>query len=448
MNNRDLTKGSLIGHIKHIAVPASIGFFFQTMYNVVDSFYAGALGTEALAAMGATFPIFFMIIALGSGLSQGSSALIANALGSKHMKKAKLYAIQAISFGIIMSILLTILGLWVSPFLLEYMGAKGIFLEYSLSYINIIFYTTIFFLGTHIMNSMLIAIGDTKSMRNVMILGFVLNIFLDPWFMYGGFGLPAMGIGGIALATVVVQIISTVYITYKVSRTGLISNNWIKNLIPQIKPYKAIAIQGFPASLNMMTVAIGMYVINYFIGAFGDAAVAAYGVSVRIEQIALMPTIGLNMASLAIIGQNNGAKKFERMKEALSKILKYGNTIIMIGALMIIIFAKQLLMIFTKDPEVIAIGVPYLRIASFITWAYVTMFICVSALQGMKKPMFALWMGLSRQIIAPLIVFPILINVFDMGIFGVWWGIFGIVWIGTAIAYWYTKRVLNGLIEG
>ena len=301
--------------VRRIAIPACIGYFFNTMYNVVDTYFAGLISTQALASLSLSLPVYFIIIATGTGVSTGATALIANAMGAGKREGAKLYAAQAISFGILTALALTVFGLLVSPFLFRVLGATGEYLSMVLDYMNTLFLGTVFFMVLYMLNAILNGQGETKPFRNFLIVGFFLNIGLDPWFMYGGLGVPAMGVVGIALATLVAQMVGCVYLAYKVLQRGLLSKQDLANALPRLEPFKEIARQGLPASVNMLTVAMGIFVITYFVSRFGKEAVAAYGSAMRIEQIALVPTIGLNVATLTLVAQNNGARLFHRIRE-------------------------------------------------------------------------------------------------------------------------------------
>jgi putative MATE family efflux protein len=429
--------------IRRIAVPASIGFFFNTLYNVVDTFYTGLLSTQALAAMSLSFPIYFLVIALGSGFSTGAGALMANSLGANDKRGARFVATQFLSLNLILSIVLMILGPLVSPFLFRILGASDAYLQMAMAFTNVIFLGTIFFFASFALNSFLTAQGNTKVYRNVLILGFFLNAIFDPIFMLGGFGIPALGIAGVAWATVTVQIISTILMAYYVSKTGLFCRECLAMFRPRWHYYRQILKQGLPASLNMVTVAIGVFVITYFISWFGKEAVAAYGISTRIDQMAMLPSIGLNIAVLTLVGQNNGAKKFDRVREAIKKGIIYGLGITAVGILFVLIFARSLMGVFSNDQTVINIGVTYLRISVLTYFAYLILYITVSALQGLKQPMYAIWIGLYRQIILPLLLFFILVRMFTSGLVGVWWGIFIINWSATIITIFYLRRVIK-----
>jgi putative MATE family efflux protein len=440
--SRDLTEAPVPGLIRKIALPAAIGFLFNTMYNVVDTYFGGQISTTALAAMSLSFPVFFLIIIFDSGTSTGTTALLANIIGEGDHKKAERYTGQVLSFGVIVSIIVTFAGLRLSPAIFKLLGAQGEYLTLALSFMNVIFYGSIFFMMISVINSVLQATGNTTTYRNFLIFGFVLNCLLDPWFLYGGLGLPALGLPGIALATVTVEFVGCIYIFYRATRTGLITRETFSHIVPKWPAMKEIIAQALPSCLNMATIGIGIFVITYFISAFGQAAVAAYGIATRIEQITLLPTIGLTIAALSIIGQNNGAKKFDRVRDAYHLCLRYGAIIMAVGAVLMFFVRAPLMRLFTNNKETIAIGSHYLMFASFIFIAYALLFISVSALQGIKRPMYAIWIGLYRQIVAPVIIFYLLTKMFHLGLDGIWWGIFIVTWSAAIVTVWYARRVL------
>lgn len=446
MKNNNLTNGDIPQQIKMIAIPASTGFFFNTMYNVVDTYFGGLVSTDALAALSLSFPVFFIIIALGSGISSGSTALIANALGAQDEKRANSYALQALSFSVIISFFLTVAGYLVAPYLFKILGAEGAYLSIATEYINIILLGSVFFGLTFVINGILNAEGDTKTFRNFLIFGFFLNCLLDPMFMFGWFGFPALGLAGVAWATVLIQLLGVIYMGRVLAKRNIFCQGCWYLFYPQKKYFKEIAKQGFPASLNMMTVAVGVFIITYFIAPFGKAAVAAYGIATRIDQIAVMPSIGLNVAALTLVGQNNGAKKFDRCLEVFKIVMRYGLFLALLGIAGVYFFAEELMAFFTSDPEVISIGVHYLYISILVYGAYTILYIVVSVLQGLKKPNFALWIGTYRQILAPVVFFYVFSQVLGWGIDGVWWGIFAINWTAVVISLLYAKKIFEKIV--
>jgi putative MATE family efflux protein len=414
------------------------------MFNVVDTWYAGKLSTTSLAALSLSFPVFFLIIAFAGGFSTGVTAITGNELGAEKKKRAVFMAAQSFGLSIALSIVLTIGGQLLASPMFRILGAEGEYLAQALAYIRTIFNFSLFFILNNTMNGILQAYGDTKSYRNFLVIGFFLNLILDPLFIFGWLGLPKMGIAGVAMATVLVQMTGTVYMVFRIRSTGALEGAEVKSFIPDFKAWKELLGQGLPATLNSLTVGIGIFVITYFIGQFGEAAVAAYGAAVRIEQIALLPTIGISIAVLSITAQNSGAGKFDRVEETEKWALKYG-LILLLPAAVFLLAAPSLLALFSDDPEVISTGARYLRIDSITLYAYVVLFVHVSMLQGMKRPRFAIIIGLFRQLIAPVPLFWLLSGPLGLGVTGVFWGIFGVTWAAALIAAFYGRRFLSKL---
>jgi Na+-driven multidrug efflux pump len=211
------------------------------------------------------------------------------------------------------------------------------------------------------------------------------------------------------------------------------------------KASKDILKQAIPSALNMATIAIGIFIINYYVLKYGgNEAIAGYGAAVRIEQLALLPTLGLNIAVMSIVGQNFGANQLDRVKEVLKKATFYGIIIMIFGAIIIFPLAPYLILLFNSDSDVISQGSRYLRIETLAFVTYVILNICVSVLQGVKKPGFAIYIGIYRQVL-PFAIFYLLGTYFGLGIDGVWWGIVLINWSAVLITVLYTKRTLNQL---
>lgn len=452
MSARQLTTGSIPGHVRAIALPASFGLVFQTMYNVVDSFYAGKISTEALAAMGVGFPVFLLVIATGSGLSRGASALIANAIGAGDRDEQARYVTQAYSLGFVSAIVLTIFGFVAGPELFRFLGADGEYLALALRYMRPIFAGAIFFVMTSLSNSILVASGDSKTFRNVLICGFFLNLILDPWFLYGGYGLPAMGIAGIAWATVLIQFLGASYLLSVVVRRGLLSgplrNEQARSLsfkafLPDLKTYAEILKQAIPATFNILSVALGFFAINYFIKSFGKPTVAAFGVTTRIEQIALMPTFGLSASIMALVGQNNGAKDYARVREAMRVCVTAGLVLSITTSIIIFIFARQLLRMFTADVGVIDIGQHYIHIMMPILWSYVMTGGHVAFLQATKRPAYGFFESPMRKVLLPVPLMWVGVHQLNLGVDGVWYAMAGANVFMTIITVTYARWVMS-----
>lgn len=439
----NLTRDPVPALLLSLAVPSSVGLFFNTMYNVVDTFVAGYLSTQALASISISYPIFFALIAVSLGIGSGATALISNALGSNDMSAAKRYAKQTVSFGVMLGIAVSVLGILFVPILLALLGAEGEYLDTAGNYLLTIFYGSVFVTITFMLNAILNATGNTKSYRNFLIAGFFMNGFLSPALAFGWSGLPVLGILGIAVATVITNFLGAIYLWFQVRKTGLIEKESLKFFLPDIKTCLDIAGQGFPASLSLMTVSVGAFIITYFVSSFGESTMAGYGLGLRIEQIVLIPGIGINIAVLALIGQNNGAKKYDRVREIIRVAIRYSLYISTFAAAFILICSGYIIDLFTDDPGVISSGIGYLSVAALITWAYGILFVTDSVFRGLKRPLFPLFMGVLRQIVIPFPVLWFVTTIVAAGIVGVWWSIFIIVWLAAIIAMIFVQKVVS-----
>jgi putative MATE family efflux protein len=443
----DLTQGSILSHVKAIAIPSSVGFFFNTMFNVVDSIYAGQLSTDALAGLSLSFPIFFLIIAIGAGIGNGTSTLSAIAIGKKDMQEYHQLARNSLLMSLVIGVgLIFIAPLVIEP-LFKLSGAEGASLALGVGYTQTIFYGSLFFLLNFALNGLLASQGNTKPYRNYLIIGFFMNLILDPLLIFGWFGLPALGTVGVALATVIVQIFGTVYLASQWMKSELFDIAKFKKSFGSFSTVRALLKQVIPASLNTATIALGIFIINYYVLMYGGSqTIAAYGAAVRIEQLVLLPTLGLNVAVLSIVGQNFGAGNFERIIKARSLVTKIGILIMLVGMVIIFFTSPYLIQIFNGDPVVIDAGTTYLRIEVLAFMTYVFLNMNISVLQGIKKPNFALWIGMFRQFL-PFVLFYFLGTTLNMGILGVWWGIVIINWTAVSITAIYTKAELKKLEE-
>lgn len=428
-------------------MPSSIGLFFNTMYNVVDSFYAGRISTQALAALGFSFPVFLLVIAASGGLSRGASALIANAIGAREHEKQLNYISQSLSLGGLVSVLMTVSGIIIARPLFELLGASGGTLEDAREYMNPIFIGAIFFVATSLCNAILIASGDSKTYGKVLVVGFFLNLILDPWLLYGGLGLPAMGIAGIAWATVIIQIASSMFMISSVLRRKLLVLSSWRVLIPNLKSYLEIAQQALPASFNILSVAMGFFVTTYFLQQYGEATVASFGVTTRIEQIVLMPTFGLYAAIMALVGQNNGAGNYKRIAETIRTCNLIGLLLNTALSILIFVFAKTLMRIFTDDQAVIEIGVDCIHIIALIQWSYVMTSTHLAMLQAIKRPMYGFFESVLRKIILPLPLLWIFVLGLECDVTSVWWSIAGTNVLMTVVTIAYAQTVLRRMLQ-
>ena len=253
----DLTKDNITELIKKIAIPASVGTFFQTMYNLVDSKFAGLISPEALTAIVKSFPIYLIIIAASVGISAGTTALISNTLGQKDTEKASVLFAQSIIVALLITFVVTFIGIASIKDILIILKSNNQIISYATEYMNVIFSGSIVIFLLVTINASLVSRGDTKSYRNVLIFSFFLNILLNPLFIYGFYLIPAMGISGIALATIVSELIGLIYLTYKINKTEIREYLSLECFKPKIALISDILKQAVPSGLSMGMVGFG-----------------------------------------------------------------------------------------------------------------------------------------------------------------------------------------------
>ena len=406
-----LTKDPIWSLLRKVTIPASVGSLFQTFYNLVDTWFAGRISAEAIGAIAKSFPIYFTIIAVGVGLGAATNALIGNSIGEKKVRVASMYIAQSLIFALVISIFVTLFGLNSSNYLLGIMGSDAAGIVLTREYLDIIFYGTFIVLIQISLNGTLNAQGDTKSYRNVLIFSFFLNIFLNPLFIWGYGFIPGFGIAGLAIATVISQSIGTIYLAFKVNNCQI--RNYLKPqcFIPKFEYLKSLTNQAVPVMFSMLFIGVGIFNILYFIGKFGDLATAGYGAALRVEQVFLLPVIGLNTAVLSIGGQNFGAKAYNRIRELYTKALFFGISFMTVAGVIIFFGAEFFVSLFTDNQEAVMSGATYLKVAALIGPIYPVFFITTAVFQAVKKPLYSLYLSILRLTAFPFLSLWYVINI-------------------------------------
>ena len=411
----------------------------QTLFNVTDSFFAGLLSTEALTALGASFPIFFLIIAIMVGLGQAATALIANALGAQDEVRAKDLCGQATLLALVGGLAIAVAGFLVTAPLYRLMGLEGESLVLGEAYLLPILTAAPLFLLNATTNAPLVAQGDTRSNRNAMVVGALANCALNPLFMFGLGPVPGWGVSGIAAATILIQAAQLLYLRRRLAATAIGAGHAL--VPPPLKRDAMISLlaQALPITGQMLTTGVGLFAITFFMGRHGEAAVAAYGVALRIEQLAMLPMIGLTAATLTLVGRNNGAGRFDRVRAVAVFVLTVGVAMMLVGAVVVFPFRDALMRLFTDDPIVVSLGAAYLAVAVLNFAAYCILIVGASILQGLRRPLFPMIVGLFRHVFGPLAVLSLLDPVLGLGLEGIYWGIATIAWLGALAMLIYVR---------
>jgi len=434
-----------------IAIPSSIGTIFQNLYSIVDSIFAGQMISDsALAAIGQIFPIYFVIIALGVGLSIGTTSLIANSIGENNLENSGKVFSQSFILSIIASIIITIMGIYFSPSIISSINNDQETLELSIKYINIIFFGSVFIFILMSINSSLSAQGDTKSYRNVLIFSFFLNILLNPILITGKIYsfqiISPLGIEGIAYATIISQFVGIFYLFIKLSKTQIYKYVHV-TIIPHFNIIGNILSQGIPASIGMMMIAVGSYILIYFVGIFGVEAIAGYTSAGRYEQLFFLPLLGLSTATVSIVGQNYGAKQYKRVIETYKKGIKIGVMVLSLLGLIIFLTADIAMNLFTDNANVKQYGSDYLKISALMFPAFPFFFIGNATFQGLKRAIIVMYMAIMRFVLMPLILVSIILYQIGENYNLIFFSLAAMHWIIGLSYYYYCNKKYKTILN-
>ena len=403
--NMDLLKDNIPKLVRKLALPAMVGMLFQTLYNIVDTFYAGKISPEALSALSKSFPIYFIIVASSIGVTVAGTSLIGNSIGENNKKNILNYFTHIIYFAIIMSVIISFVGLSFSDKIFSLMVTTDEVINLGTQYTDIIFSGSILFILIVALNSLLHAEGDTKTYRNGLILSFFINLILNPVLIFGLFFFPALGFKGIAISTIISQLVAFFIILLKVLKNSRIKEITKENLVPKIFYFINIFFTAMPIVVSIFAYSITATIVLKYVGISGEYAVAGYGAGTRIEQVVLLPILGINTAIISIIAQNFGAKNFERVKETYFTSIKYSFLIMIISGTILYISSDLIMSFFSNDQIVIEFGSRYLKICSFILPAYPIFFLSNGMFMAIKKAEYAMISNLFRNGFNPLVVF-------------------------------------------
>ena len=449
MRKDDLTTGSMASHFRALAIPAAFGMLFATLYNVVDVYWAGRLSTNAQAGLAIGFQAFFILMAVGFGLSSALSALVSNAKGSKDAEQTQTFIAQGLIYGVIATVVLMIVGWFLGPILITLVSEPGAYRDAALGYFHWLIFALPGFFLAYGGNGILQAHGDSRSMQRALTVAFFVNIGLNPLLMFGIDGVwGGMGFNGIAVATIFSQTAVMLFIISRILKLDAMQSVTRASFRPIHDIFAQITAQLIPASSAMMVMFVSGFVVQFALKEFGGAAVAAYGVALRIEQILLLPVLGMTGALLPIAGQNFGAKDFDRVRAALRFCWMTGFAMAVVATPVLLFAGGWAISLFSDDPEVIRIGSSYLRVDAFLFPIYMMLFSINSLLQALKKPIWTLWISIYRQGFGVAFFIWVFISVLDFSVWGVWLGIATAVTSGWVLSLIVASKIAKDQIGG
>jgi len=420
-----------------LAIPAATGMIFNTLYNLTDYWFAGMLSDDALAGVSIAGSVFFLVLSASIGMQTGTTAMVAAEVGSGQTTSVGKWVDHANGLGIAFAILCTMTGLFFADSLISFLGAEQNIHPYAKRYVVIVLLGCFTFVLGGVAAGALIALGDTVSNRNALAAGLLANFILNPLFIFAF----KLNVAGLALATIIIKA-GTAWYLYYILKQKL--GRWTKPAI-DLQHWKALLAQVLPASFNMFTVILGGFITVAFVGRFGSQHVAGYSVGLRLEQLLLLPALGLNSAVMALVGQNYGANYPQRVLDTYKAALLTGLFISAISIPVMVFYSPVLLGLFSSNPEVIDTGATYLRIDALAFFAYVVLFVSVASLQAIKKPIFPMYLGIARQLVLPVAINYVLIVVLDLPMIYLFISVVIIVLGSAVVSHWYTWKQLKRL---
>lgn len=447
--SRNLTTGPISDHFRTLAIPAAIGMLFNTLYNVVDMFYAGMLDTSAQAGLALGFLAFLIAMSTGIGLGTAMGALVGNALGAGDSRRARRLGAQGLSYALLCALVLMVAGAWYAPRIITLVSESGAYRAAGIDYYLWLSLALPGFLLTFGCNGILQAHGDSRSMQRALMVAFFANIGLNPLFVWGVPGIwEGMGFKGLALSTVASQTGVMVYMIRQMLRLETMARLRRRMFRPHLPSFREISKQSLPTSFAMIVLFLSGFVLQFALKGFGPEAVAGYAVALRLEQILLLPVLGLTGALLPIVSQNLGAQQFDRVREAVFFCWKTGCVMTALACPVLWLLGRPVLTLFNPDPEVVRIGVAYLRIEGLILPAYMMLFSINSLLQALKRPVWSIWIGLYRQAFGIAFFVWVFVGLLGFGVIGIFLGIACAVLTGLLIALLVVRRITSQEIGG
>ncbi len=386
--NTDMIGGGIFRSIFWFSVPLLIGNFFQQLYNTVDSYVVGNyVSTSALAAVGASSPVINMLVGFFMGLSAGAGVVISQYFGARKGHELSRAVHASMALTALLSVIFTVLGLVFTGPLLKAIGVPEDVLPHSSLYLMIYFTGIAFSLFYNMGAGVLRAVGDSTHPLIYLAAACMVNVVLDFLFVCGFH----MGIAGAAIATVIAQGVSCVMVMGKLMRAKTDYRVELKRIRLHKKMIRRIISFGFPAALQQSVTSFSNVVVQSYINHFGTAAMAGYSATIRIDGFTQLPLQSFNMAITTFVGQNIGAKQYDRVKKGVFAAWLMSSGVIAVCSVCIFSAAPFLIGIFTKDAEVIAIGSGMERIFSAFYLALPVVQILNGALRGAglsKIPMY------------------------------------------------------------
>lgn len=358
-----LTEGSILRSLMSLAAPIIMANILQTTYQLIDTFWLGRLGANAVAAVSISFPILFLVLSLGGGLTIAGTVLVAQHQGAGNRTKVDYSASQTVFILFFVSLFLAALGYLLAPFMMRLIGAGPEIFTDSVTYFRVSSVGFVFLFMFFVFQSLMRGVGDVLLPMYIVLGTVFLNLVLDPLFIFGYGPIPGYGVAGAAVSSIATQALSAavgLVILFR-GRRGM--HIRLHDMKWDFRFTKRLFELGLPAGLDQSTRAAGMTVMVMLITGFGSEVVAAYGVGARILSIVIVPALGFSIATTSLVGQNIGARQYRRSEhigDLASRIAFFGLSGV---GLIFFFFAENITAFFVPDdPQVIRDGALFIKI--------------------------------------------------------------------------------------
>lgn len=385
-----------------MSVPMMISMLVTALYNIVDSIFVAQVSENALTAVSLANPIQTLMIALGAGTGVGVNALLSRSLGEKNHKKASDVAKNGIFMTGVCYLVFLLIGLFVvEPFFLAQTDDAEI-IQYGIEYLSIVCCGSFGLFGQFIFERLLQSTGRTMYTMFTQSLGAVINLILDPIFIFGWFGVPAMGVRGAALATIVGQIISGFVAMIVNLKKNTDIDIRIKGFAPSFAIIKQIYQIAIPSIIMQSIGSVMVFTLNKILIMFSTTATAVFGVYFKLQSFVFMPIFGLNNGMVPIIAYNYGARRKDRMMQTYKLALFTAIGIMCAGVVLFEAIPDKLFMMFDASEHMLGMGVPALRIIAFHFPVAAFCIVTGSLFQAIGKATYSMINSICRQLVVLL----------------------------------------------
>ena len=418
-----ILQGDIYKAIVILSFPIMINNLIQTLYNLADGIWVSRLGHVQFAATSFVWPVNFLFISIGFGLSIAATSILSQLIGADRIEDANEYASQIIGVSMVISIILAIVGYNLTPQIIKFMGASGDLKKYSTIYLRLTFIEIPFMFLFFNFNSIMNAEGNTVTPTKLSAISAIMNVVLDPLFIFGWKFIPAMGIAGAAVATIISRAVLSIIGIFVIAKKDTVVKPSFKNFRFNRPMLNNILKVALPSSLGQSGSAMGFIILNKFIASYGDETIAAYGMVNRITSLIMQPAGGIGAALTSIVGQNIGAKQYQRVKDGFRKAIKFTVILGVLGGILLIVNDERVIGFFmgkSRNMEVFNQGIEYLKFSAAFTPLMGIFSVFQGVFQGSGHTKHSMIMEIGRLWFVRLPMILIFKHFSNLGPTGIW----------------------------